>query len=293
MAVPIFVLISFLVSNMSDIASDNSKILKRYKRLLIPHVFFSISTYMLYCGLNYLGDFNIHNSIYDLLWQLIFGANINGPLWFWITLLIITSILLVTLKVHDMKIHTAILISQGLFALIMQYTGMNLYLFGNLNDKCKWTLGRVCELYPYAIIGFVIINFDLLKVIKKHRYFVLVTTALGLIFYDKFPIPYCEGFYYQGLYMIGKAILIVLFFYCIPFEKLNYQISGTINLFSKYTMGIIAIHYPVKTLLDILFFDGKKVSFSFSWGLLHYLICFMIVLVGSMMPNQVIKKAFV
>lgn len=294
MGVPVFVFISFLVCDMESIALIPEKIEHRLERLLIPHLFFSITTWLLYLALNYLVDTKIHNDFSDLVWQILFGSNINSPLWFWVSLLIITVIIILTMRISNNRvIKYTIIAIEGIFSIIMQYTGLNTWLFGELDYKSRWTLGRVCELMPYAVAG--IFFFHALKWMKKNSYF---SFSIVIIVYYMFKhiisLPSCDGFYYQGLGLMCTSICLVLIFYLLPFELLPYPVTEIINNFSKYSMGIMAIHYPVYTVLCILFFNGNfEIRLSFGQGCIHYLICLILVYWGSHIPNAFIKKAFI
>lgn len=291
--VPIFVLIAFLITDHEKMARDNQRVRNRFERLLIPHAFFSISTWLLYFFLNRFCNANIDIGFSNLIWQLAFGSDVNAPLWFWISIIVVTGFIIIAMRISNRKVRLFVVMFEGISAFVMQYTGLNYFLFCNLDYRMKWTVGRILELLPYAVVGTLICSFKLNQFIEQHRYGFLCSFFVIYFICSRIPFPECNGFYYQGFPMMVKVTLLVLIFYCIPFDKVPYYINGAVNIFSKYTMGIIAIHYPVKTLMDMIIWNNEHILLSFSWGVLHYFICFILVYIGSIIPNKLVQRAFV
>lgn len=73
---------------------------------------------------------------------------------------------------------------------------------------------------------------------------------------------------------------------------LPYIIQEFINEFSKYTMGIVAVHYPIYALMNVLIFQSKNPRLNLKWGVIHYILCLVIIMFGGKVSNGYIKKAF-
>ena len=91
-AVPVFMLSSFLLTDMAKLSSDRKKKKKRFYRLLVPHVFWAFSYFVIYKLLDIIKGLSLEHGIKDLVLQLALGHSLNQTEWFQIDLIVITAI---------------------------------------------------------------------------------------------------------------------------------------------------------------------------------------------------------
>ena len=285
-AVPVLVLISFLLTNMA-VNNNNNQIRKRLSRLFLPQCFFAILYFAIY-KVMYMDKYNLD----DLLWQIVFGSSINAPMWFVSDMIMISILFYTVFRIFKGESGIAIIICIGGVAVFSQYTGINYSVFGRLPDYAKWSLGRVTELIPVAVIGVILSYYKIMDKIINHKVVTLLCAVIGLYFCNLGIFSSCDGFYYQGMYYIVSATCLTVLFWTLPFDRLPKQIKIIINNWSRYNMGIIATHYLIKSFYDVLINHGEVLRLSIVECLGIYILSLIISIIAAQMPIEIIRKSF-
>ncbi len=262
LAAPIFMLISFSLTDMEKLSSDHERIKGRFYRLLVPHLFWSVVYFVLFLILDLALNTELVKGATDLIWQLLLGHSINQTLWFQIDLIWLTVLFCVIF--FFMKGKRAYIVCAGLFILatILQYTGINGHMFdgvewpatilGGFFDPAYVTypIGRFMEVLPIAVIGIFIHRFHVLERLKKYG---IITSMIMAIFFAatiallKMPAP--DGYGYSGISTLLQSIFVMVGLYAFPFEKLSERIKSGIHGIAKYTMAIYFMHRLIAALL--------------------------------------------
>lgn len=299
-AVPVFMLSSFLLTNMSDLASDAVKIKKRFYRLFTPHIFWAIAYFLVYKFLDLYKGLELEKGIKYLIWQLIFGQSLNGTEWFQVDLILITLFFLLAFKLFDRGAIYFVWI-MGYVAVFFQYSGLNVAMF----DGIKWpedflpgyltaSYGRIMEMIPYAVIGILITSYGALDRIKNKRWLVLLLTVftLYLLFHYKIFTTVERSFSYAGLYLILTSTASVLLFYFLPFGCIGSVPKRIICFISKYTLSVYYMHRMVAT---IIYNTRLQLWFRMRIGSVYdcIVIFFCCIVIGwliSIIPVKILKQ---
>ena len=226
--------------------------------------------------------------------QLLFGAYLDPPMWFLVDLIIL-SILFYSIfwLLRDAERGIlAIVIVTGV-AIYAQYSGLNYKIFGNLPYYSKWTLGRLAELVPLASLGIVLSHYKIMDKLFQHRKAALTISIIGLFlfYHTSLFYPVLDGFYYQGMPFIWLSVCLTVFFWCFPLEWLPVKIRMFFNKWSRYNMGIIAMHYMVKTFFDVIVGEVRRLSLLES--LMVYVVSLLISVAAVHIPVKFIRNSFI
>lgn len=284
-AVPALVFISFSYLNIKD------SVFKRLKRLVLPHIFFSIISFALYyLGINSTLTSLVMNEVTwkDFLSQILFGASTNPPMWFFVNLIYLTLILSFVYKIKSKSLKFIILNLMLMIAIWLQYSGRNLFIFENLPSYIKWSTGRIVELLPIAIIGTFFSEFNLLEKVKRNWQYSLII-SICIIFVDHYCYVFKDinGFGYQGMRMIIVPLFMTILIYSLPLCKLGFNHAKYLHNIAKYGVGIIGFHYLVCSVYIQIF--GRRGD-TLLFGLLIYSISFFITLVITLIPFKIFSK---
>ena len=285
-AVPVFFFVSFYYFNIRNY----DELLNRFNRLLIPQCFFSIGSFLLYLLIPLNNKIVIYVrdkiSFWDLLVQLVFGASLDPPLWFFVDMIWVTMILGIGMLIPKRNISFLIVILT--VAVYLQYSGHNYRIFQELPSYMKWTCGRFAELIPISVIGILAGRYNVLERMKdKYRITGICVSVVWLYLLKHYSFfTSVDGFYYQGLYFLVYALAITTLFYCLPFELLPSRIQNILYTWQKYNVGILGFHYLVYGIYTSI---SNTVSLIFVDCLFIYGLCLGITLVLSKIPA--IRKA--
>lgn len=278
LAVPCFAIMSFYLLADFFKKRDKYNLINRLKRLIIPQIGWAFAYFFVFLALKFLFDANIEIEIKDLLWQLLTGhsMNLNPTLWYQFDVIIVTIIFYYIFKFFDNDKASKILIGLMFFCYVLQYSGINRTLFGNLPFELKKPLGRIAEVVPYSVIGFSLKHLNVLEKLKTYRY--LAMSACVVLFLLGFYIPWIEvkNFDYGGFAKAYLSLCIVTFAYLMPLENLEEKYKKVILKITDYTLGIYCCHRMIYMILIHVF----KMDFSHSFGkcvliyFLSYLLCF-------------------
>ena len=218
-------------------------------------------------------------SVLNVLLQLIFGAVVNAPLYY-LSITIYFVVLFCLLTRLNITIRLIILCLFTTFCLYVQHAGINYNSFSVLPASSRYTLGRLCELLPYAVAGiFLRKYFDMVKCYNSDyrvnlRWFLIIVPAFvaGVILYIRFK-P--EGFGYQGIGLLLCAFSTFLLFLVQSNKSLAGLIPNIVLSVSNISLGIFCSHYLLNRIIRSWFGSLKIydiiVSIPFAYGLLLFL----------------------
>ena len=305
-AVPIFALLSFYLASACICGDDNSRKLKRLWRLTWPHLAWT-AAYMVVFNLIYIifGDESYRAGIRDLLVQLFFGGSekLNRPMWYLVDIIILTAVwMVIALIIKKRSLRIAAALGIMVIAFVMEYSGLNLWIFARLVTEYRWTCGRLVELMPYACVGILIAEFNLAELVKRHAKVsipallaadVILWLASGL---EIFCMP--QGFCYSGIYFLLRALVVTGIFYALPIGEILNKVPGCDRveaMFKKLgalSLGVYCIHYGIGTVLTSI--CGEPIGKGYFYrAVAIYLISLLMVWLISLIPNDLIKKSVI
>jgi len=201
LAVPIFV---FFSCYLCACRGQNGAVHNRLLRLWIPFIVWGLLGLFVYAlmakGLSWS----------DVAWQLTFGYPAAQHLYYLIDLIIITLAIRAIRHVPDRACQNVVLCGLVVGCLVSQYAGLNYKLCGGLHQNMRYTIGRLAELLPCAIIGDMIGSWHFIDRRPRLSFVcalgTFIVTALLFVLCKEFP----NGFGYQGLGSLVMAISICI-----------------------------------------------------------------------------------
>ena len=273
MAVPCFVIMSFYLSAPLFLKIQpvtTKEVTNKVKRLLIPFIGWSIAGFLVYPK---------KISVVNMALQFFFGATVNAPLYY-LAITIYLVILFCLLTRLNIKIRLIILCLLTAFCFYIQHAEINYNSFYALPDSSRYTLGRFCELFPYAVAAiFLRKYFDMTQCYNSDyrvglRWFLFIVPVFvaGIILRVRFR-P--EGFGYQGIGLLLCVFSIFLLFLIQSNIKLANLIPNMMLLISNISLGIYCSHYLLNRIIRSWFGSFKIydiiISIPFAYGLLLFL----------------------
>lgn len=283
-SVPVFVIISFYLSEKVFSSRDDERFMKRLIRILIPQVGWAVICWIVYVLTDIVFMHELSHGLGDLFWAIISGCrqSVNPSTWFQMVLLLLTVIYYGLFKMfRDDKVWYAVIASFFL-ALAVQASGFWYRLFEGSPYELNNTIGRIFEIMPYAALGLYLRHDEAKEKLLKSRYvnmaFLMALFAGGFFL----PFPTFDGFF-AGIYPIYMATWIFMFFLLLPLDQIGDGTYGLLKNASRFTLGIYCAHRIVFGILDIIY-DILHLSVpSFSKCLLTYLACYVMSYVMSKM----------
>lgn len=181
-AVPVFILMSFYLTKDTFLSGNKGSYQKRLLRLIYPLLGWTLIYWMAFVMIEILWGIKEVYDNRDWIWQLFTGHSpqINPAMWYQSVLIWITLIFIMLFFLLSEKIVVWILGWLMVLSLFFQYSGLNYYLCGGLRYELKYPLGRICEIFPYAIVGFLLSYCGIYIKMKKYK-IVLMTVSLFVI----------------------------------------------------------------------------------------------------------------
>lgn len=300
-AVPIFVLISFFLTEKMYSEKKVDKFKKRLWRLLFPFFVWGILYFVGYRiidiilkSIGFEQGLSIAFNYKDLIWQLIFGSDryLCPQLWYQFALIVITIVMWIVYRCFC-KYSWHIILSLSMIALWLQYSGLNYRLFGEYEYEVRYSTGRVMEVIPLACIGLALVHYGIADKLKQFRYYTLLMCIFGMLitaYGSLFTIP-SEGFGYGGTYIIAYAVLAFTAFYMFPFEKLPDMLKAVLKFLSRYSFGVFCIHFGVgycwNTVLCPVF--GWRAN-TYTECIWIYIICICVSWLMSLIPIKYARQ---
>lgn len=283
-AVPIFMLLSFVLS--TDRLYSKEKLLLRLKRLCVPFLGWGLLYWIFYFVLSYFG-LATRPTVLQLLWQEIFGAPVNPPLWFMSNQILLTVIVYLIFKICKSKKQKNIVAFCIIFiSLLLQYSGIAYDIINSIKIENGWvaiTIGRFIPMITYAMLGILVVNNNLLSSLEKNKKVLvgIFVCLIGTILYACNTEYTISGFGYEGIVSIILSLCIFLLCYFVPADKLPLRVRKVIVEMSKYTLGIYCIHIMVgASFLNV--FEKLNIEMN------SIVLCCLIYLVGYLISKLII-----
>ena len=257
-AVPVFMLLSFLLCRDSIMSGSLETLKKRCRRLYWPQFAWGV-VYWVICSALGLLDGSGPVSLSQLLWQLTTGNSerLNPAMWYQADLLVLTVLFSLPFLWRRPGFGKTLFALLAAAALILQYTKVNYVLLEPLRYELVYPLGRIAELLPYGAAAVCVFDARLLERIKAHWVAGcgagLLICAIALLL--KKPLTLYDSFGYGGFHLLLCAVGMVIFFYALPLERLNARILAIIDGISGYCLGIYCIHLLIAKLLYPIFLE--------------------------------------
>lgn len=272
--VPAFYIMSFYFSYKLFKSKDITKIKIRFQRLLIPYFIWPIIIWLLH---NLISSLFVEIQTYTLnllIFQLLLGNTFMIVLWFQYDLIFITLLIVIIHFLFNEKSIHYILINLEMFGIYFSYSNYNYILISN---KFR-TIGRICEIIPYCITGYIIASLNFVNIISKNKnIFINIFISILFLIFKYGIFLHIKGFLYQGFGLYFLSISIFLIFSIIPSIGNKYIIK-LINIISIHTAGIYYIHLSLYKYLYLFSFFKKKTLIS---SLIIYFISFFVSLFGK------------
>lgn len=196
MAVPIFV---FFSCYLWSCRGQKGAVHNRLLRLWIPFMVWGL------LGLSVYALIAKRLSWSDVAWQLTFGYPAAQHLYYLVDLIIITLAIWAIKHVSGGACQKLVLLGLAVVCLVSQYTGLNYKLCAVMHQNLRYTIGRLAELLPCAIIGDMVGEWHFID----RRPWIWFTSALGSFIVAAIIFVLCkelpEGFGYQGLCSLVMA----------------------------------------------------------------------------------------
>lgn len=298
-AVPVFMIMSFAMTDMAETAHSREKIKKRFYRLLVPHFFWTAAYYLIYLLLDKTKGLKLEHGFTDALWQLFLGHSINQTLWFQFDLVVMTVLFLAVFRLHK-KAALSVSLFLAYLAVASQYFGINGSLFQNVNwpkticgtyfskDYVIFPIGRFAEMVPYAVIGIFMCYYKVFDKIKVRKIETCIGSVLAILLVYKgnlFNMLYESGWGYQGLYRVAMGVFTVTFFAGISADIVPVAVKKVISAVSKHTMAVYFMH---RLIAAILYHTGLAQMLNMTKGSIYdCLIIFIISLAVAMGASRI------
>ncbi len=262
MAVPCFMFLSFYLTRriFDECSADALK--NRLKRLFMPILFWTAAYYILFSVVDGLIDWR------EMIYSLIYGSSfaLNSALWFLNIQIILVCILFIVCYISDSALkRTVILFCILTGSFILQYTGVNHYLYSSAVYESRFALGRILETMPFAISGLLYAQYR--DKLSPLHHIILCACLLAVSFiepaFSNNPVP---GYGYGGLGLFCRSAFVCICFMNLPQIK-SAACSAAINTLAKYTLGVYCLHWGVGTFLDAV---TLKSGVSFFQGTLFF-----------------------
>lgn len=276
LAVPVFMLMTFLLSARRFEAADGVWLKRRLVRLWKPFLFWSV---IAWCVAQVLfACSGMHKvDVGDLLLQLLLGANnnVSGQFWFHSNLIMLTIGFFVLFRSvrRDRILPTLVVLT--LIGFTFQYTKLNLLCFGNLPSGVRQPFGRLCATVPFACLGLglAMAGARLDSLVARARALVLVVSAWTVwmtIYLKPFPEPVFDfvarsgeripTFGVCGFHLVVLALAFVVLFYALPFGRWPMAVSRAVEGVSRFCMGIYCTHMFLGWILNEYVFAAVGVG---------------------------------
>lgn len=290
--VPVFMLVSFFFNEKMLNSLEGSRLWQRILKLFVPLAGWAVIYWCFYKFLQetFYPGYSIR--LKDLGWQIATGNNtfINDTMWFQVNLIILTLLFALVILIAR-KFHNVLFAVLAVGCIVIQYTGFT-WLPGGLKSELAGCLGRLPEMLPCAVVGFVLADTNVLNRLRKFWIVTMIISLAGLFLvrrYGLFTDP--SGYGFAGIKYIVVAFLLVALFYAPPLEMLPKFIKVIIEWLTKYTLGIYCMHRLVINFLHY-FVSHRSVNleiFTLTDCILVYVICYVICFIIARIPCKWIK----
>lgn len=297
--VTVFMLLSFLLCGKYFLDPSKESTKKRAIRIVLPIVVWGLISFVVTLIWN-LCFYKVPSLTFkDLCWQLLTGhsGGINTPLWFLVDMLWISCLLWLLRLILKKKYFAIALALVMAVCFVLQYTGANYVMFGNLPYELKYPLGRMIEMIPYANIGVlcsILIPWLQEKKFKLHIILFissLVLVALCIFIKWRFVNYSIQGFGYNGLYLMIGSILLMVMALTSPLNFVNNErFKCIVKWITSFTMGVYCMHVVFGKIVEGIFIKYGIMTQTIWVCLLVYIIGYAVSFVISLIPSKNIQN---
>ena len=279
-AIPIYYPTLFLIYfyfSYNHLSNKNlPQIQRRFIKLIIPYIIWP-STFFVLNALS--TDRRTKQYTFkDLFKQLIIGRGIACVFWYQLNLFIV-NIIFCLIIFPAKKIHIYLLSFILLIAYTLEYFGIVEKLLEDYNDDIKRSIGRICKMLTYSIVGYIISSIRILLFLKNYRIISMCISLFVSIIIIYFRLFISEIYFYEGLFVNIGIICIFIFFYMLPFELITFgPLIFLIKQVTSYSSGIYYLHIKIMDYFKDTFhaFEEKTLVGC----ALNYIICYSICFIG-------------
>lgn len=295
--VPVFMVLSFFLMHDFFENMDKTAIKRRIYRVLWPQIGWTFIYAIVLIASELISGVRLNIRLQDVILQLLTGHSpvINESMWYQVVLLIITLLFIAAFALLGKKRAAYVLGIFALISLIMQYSGLNNMIYGNMMHEFKYPLGRIAEMLPCAYCGYILSYYPVKKALKEKKIVFIPIVVLILIatVFAKEHIHDVEGFGYAGICMLMTAVSVVILFFTIPTELITGRLRDALLFASKYTLGIYCMHRLIALFVNnIIMHTANQWMGRFSVCVLIYIVCFIIALLMSQIKSERVKNLF-
>ena len=182
-----------------------------------------------------------------------------------------------------------VLIIMAIKGLIYQYNGRNFSFFYQFTHS-RECLGKILEMFPYSVTGFLFASSGIIKSLKRVNIQVVIASIYLIYFICNYnAISNISGYGYTGLKLYFISIGIFICFAMFPSEKIkNNNVIKLIKILTKHTAGIyychIIVHQYTKDYIKPI--ENKTIKGC----IIIYLICYLICFIGSFFFGKTIFR---
>lgn len=289
-AVPVFMLLSFVLVQNDLLIHSKQIMLKRFERLAIPQIGWSLIYFFSFLLVIRLFSVDWSLKPVDLLFQLFTGhsLHLNTAMWFQVVMILMTLLFLLVILVFK-KHHDKVLILLCIISLWLEYSGRIMF-FDRFRFELRYPLGRFVEMIPLAVAGYFIGSRNLLERLKKYSLAVVLASCCIVCFIYKYSVfKGIKGYNYSGIDKIVVSFALVSMFYVIPFNKLSKKCTDIIRFLTSYTLGIYCMHILVGKICDLIISRYEIMILKESVlleGIIIYIVSFAISFLGSLLLKK-------
>lgn len=126
-------------------------------------------------------------------------------------------------------------------------------LFGGLEYELRYPLGRIAEMLPFAVIGYLLSSEVCIAHIRKYGVlFITASFVVSLIILLQSTIVVAKGFGYGGLGLVVLSCACFIICYCVPIpRRMPQALKDMIEFLSRYSFGVYCVHFGVGYYLNL------------------------------------------
>lgn len=252
-AAPMFFIVSFFLASRFFAVPSARGLINRLKRLYSPYIVWPLVYFLVYIAALFVIKVNDADTYImfplrraDIVTQLYTGSdkNLCPQLWFQFAIIVVTLVLWCIYRLSG-RHATAVMITIALVSLWLQYSEINYHIFSRYSYEVCYSLGRLAEVFPYAVVGMLLYKSSSLHRERRNRIPVVILCIAVMLFisYIRFIPSPDGGFAYSGLNKLVYATLAFIAFKELPLDYAPERFKKVIRFLAKYSLGVYCIHY--------------------------------------------------
>ena len=287
--VPCFFIMSFYFMCTTLFSLNPKRIFIRIIRLLIPYIGWPLITFEINRILNKLFKTKLCDNIDILKLQLLVGSGFMDQFWYMWDLISCTILFVIIIFIFR---KNSLFVFHIIFFLCYssQYSG---YFYNKYNKRerhIKYTIGRMNEMIPYAVIGLTLSYYNIINILQNIKIKAFIFSILIYNFIDDYAVfMLTNGFGFSGIYLSAKSICVIFIFSLFPSDKINNKyLKKFLIIITKYSGGIYYLHIAIMSYFENLIDEFKK--HSLFAVVINYLICYFICFLGNSIFGKTLLK---